>query len=107
MGGGDVSAQPERGRYETEADIAREREIADRLAVAWDVKLEKLDRWQTLDFAATRCGRLLAFVECKRRNCNRSTYPTVIVSLRKHVAAMHYRNALALPSLSWCAGATA
>lgn len=69
--------------YEDDGDRRNELSAKDRLEVAWKVTLRKLPKTHPIDFIAIRDGRIVAWVEYKKRSFAWGDYPTVIISVRK------------------------
>lgn len=72
-----------RQSYETEENLVKEREIADFIEVLWDAKLVKNPSSYRIDFGVIKKGCVKGWVEVKERKIGLTTYPTVILSLRK------------------------
>lgn len=76
--------------YETDADLAREKAVADRLAEMRGWSMQKLPISYRADFLAmaqhpfrTNQQRGVAWVEVRCRNHASDTYPSVFISLQK------------------------
>ena len=76
--------------YETSADLAREKKVADKLAELWQWDMRKLPISYKADYLATgqhpfrtnqSVGR--AWVEVRCRNHTHDTYPSVFISVQK------------------------
>jgi len=76
-----------RPTYETEEDLKRETEISLIVSQAFKCELRKLHKYNQFDYAAIRNGKIVAFLEMRRRNNNMSKYPTMIVSMNKVLSA--------------------
>ena len=85
-----------RPKYETEKDIANERLVADALA-EHGYEVYKLPIQYRLDWLLRYNGNPIAFAEVKTRNCNKDTYPTVMISLSKVIHARMLAEATNLP----------
>src|SRR5690606_34328492 len=72
-----------RPRYETPADLAGERAIAELVEQEWKAQLQKLPEQYKLDYAAYRDGELVAWLEIKCRSHAADAYPTLILSVAK------------------------
>lgn len=75
-----------RPRYERPRDLVNERKVAERMAQR-GIELRKLPISYRLDFAMFRDGKLRGFAEVKTRNNRHDTYPTLMISLGKVMAA--------------------
>lgn len=84
-----------RREYETEHDVATERDIILRLLpqiVPTVRRAKKLPKRYSLDWVAEdNDGFLMAWVECKRRHCSARTYPTFMISMLKWMDALHFQ----------------
>ena len=69
--------------YETDSDLAKEKEVQEALYLLWEVTFNKLPRAYHVDWMLTRKNEAKAFVELKCRNNNRHQYPTLMLSLHK------------------------
>lgn len=75
-----------RPRYERPRDLVNERKVAERMAQR-GIELRKLPISYRLDFAMFRDGKLRGFAEVKTRNNRHDSYPTLMISLGKVMAA--------------------
>ena len=75
-----------RPRYERPRDLVNESKVAERMAQR-GIELRKLPISYRLDFAMFRDGKLRGFAEVKTRNNRHDSYPTLIISLGKVMAA--------------------
>jgi hypothetical protein len=73
--------------YETPENRAAEAEIAAVIERTWSCDLHKLPMHYKLDYMASKHDQLVAWLEVKRRHCNRDTYETIYLSLIKVMAA--------------------
>jgi len=103
-----------RPRYERPRDLVNESKVAERMAQR-GIELRKLPISYRLDFAMFRDGKLRGFAEVKTRNNRHDSYPTLIISLGKVMAARQLaevsetRSVLLvqyLDGLYWCNFAT-
>jgi len=62
--------------------------VARRLEKAWNIELYRFAPLATLDWWASKQGRLVALVELKRRSHEHGHYPTVFLSVRKWLALL-------------------
>lgn len=75
-----------RPRYERPRDLTNEQRVAARMKER-GIELRKLPISYRLDFAMFRDGKLRGFAEVKTRNNRHDTYPTLMISLGKVMAA--------------------
>jgi len=75
-----------RPRYERPRDLTNEQRVAARMKER-GIDLRKLPISYRLDFAMFRDGKLRGFAEVKTRNNRHDTYPTLMISLGKVMAA--------------------
>ena len=75
-----------RPRYERPRDLVNESKVAERMAQR-GIELRKMPISYRLDFAMFRDGKLRGFAEVKTRNNRHDTYPTLMISLGKVMAA--------------------
>lgn len=87
-----------RPTYETDADIAKEAEVAKVAAEKWNCEMFKLAKFGQFDFAAIRSGQIKAFVEIRCRSNRSDAYPTMIVSANKVIAAWQTEMATGIPA---------
>ena len=86
-----------RPRYETQADRDNEQRVVDYLAtLGW--QFEKIPMQYRMDFAIFRDGECRGFAELKSRNVFMNTYPSVMISLSKVLAARWLTEATGLPA---------
>jgi len=71
-----------RPQYESEQDRHNEAQIARRIEAAWSVTLHKLPKSYAMDFAATRHGDVVGWIEVKRRTL-RPSYTYIMLSVGK------------------------
>jgi len=71
--------------YETDADRQRQREAISYLARATNTQVIETERLAGWDYDMVRDSTVVAIVEVKCRECNRSTYSTYMVSQAKAV----------------------
>ena len=76
--------------YETAKDLHHEQEIINILSDIWECRFQKLPIAYSMDYSAERDGCIVAFVEIKRRNVKGSQYPSIMVSMNKHLKAKQY-----------------
>jgi hypothetical protein len=76
-----------RKTYETDGDLANEASIAKSIAIAFNCEVKKLNKFNQFDYAAIRNGKIVAFLEVKRRKCHSTKYKTIILSLTKVLLA--------------------
>lgn len=74
--------------YENKNDLKNESSAQQLIEKICKYKLHKLPISYHADFAAFRDNKLKAFVEYKKRNCNSTTYPSIMLSYLK-LAAIH------------------
>jgi hypothetical protein len=86
-----------RQRYETSADIAEERRIAGILSERWGCAVIKLPLSYRLDYAGVRDGRILGWLEIKRRHRTFHQFATVFLSLQKVFAAHDFFRVVGCP----------
>jgi hypothetical protein len=77
----------DRPTYETTTDRQHEKRIAEIISDLWFCHVRKLPVAYRLDYAASRAGEVLAWIEIKKRNCTIDQYPDVFLSLQKVIAA--------------------
>jgi len=87
-----------RPTYETEADLRNERDLISAINQLWQTSSAKLPRGYSLDYALTRDGRVVAFVEIKCRTVSSEQYETYMISLAKVLKAKSLGNAVAVPA---------
>jgi len=75
-----------RPRYERPRDLTNEQRVAARMKER-GIELRKMPISYRLDFAMFRDGKLRGFAEVKTRNNRHDTYPTLMISLGKVMAA--------------------
>ena len=75
-----------RPRYERPRDLTNEQRVAARMKER-GIELHKLPMSYRLDFAMFRDGKLRGFAETKARNNRFRSYPTLMISLGKVMAA--------------------
>ena len=83
--------------YETEADRANERRVADILLDRWRCTAVKLPRRYEIDYALSRGNRVMAWAEVKCRTNPREQYPTYMVALGKVIAGLDLAQRTNLP----------
>src|SRR5262245_29296974 len=79
-----------RPRYETEADLDRERQVAKDFARARQLTLHKLPAFYEVDYALEWRGFMRGVLEVKCRSHHSGTYGTLILSLHKYKAMLDY-----------------
>lgn len=97
--------------YESEQDLFRERQLAVKAGRSWRCKMVKQNKFNQFDYAATRDGCVVAFIELRVRSTPFLKYPTMIISVSKLQAAQSMHMATGLPCIflvQWsdCAGFT-
>ena len=85
-----------RPTYQTEKDLENERRVANLLA-AKGYEFHKLPVQYRLDWLITEAGEPRGFGELKARNVMKDTYPTVMISLSKVMAADALTQTTGLP----------
>jgi hypothetical protein len=74
--------------YETDEDLAREAQIANIIAKAWDVELCKFSPTYRLDYSVhDHTASCVGFLEIRHRNISSMDYPTFMMSASKAEAA--------------------
>jgi len=77
--------------YETQKDLAHEKDVAKKIATTYGLDLHKLHMKHALDFMAfDKSGRAVAVFEIKRRHRNSYDSPYVILSLTKYNRGLEY-----------------
>ena len=72
-----------RKKYETDADLMNEKDVANKIASARGYMMQKLAPMSRMDYAAFSTEGLKAFIEIKRRKVLRSKYDTVMLGMEK------------------------
>lgn len=72
-----------RQKYETDADLMNEKDVANKIASARGYMMQKLAPMSRMDYAAFSTEGLKAFIEIKRRKVLRSKYDTVMLGMEK------------------------
>ncbi len=88
--------------YETDASVAEETIIRNRLGELWNCEFVKMPHSYRLDFAGLRDKSVIAWVEIKRRYRGLRDHSTVFLSLQKVMAARALHDATQLPCLFVC-----
>lgn len=88
-----------RPRYETESDRDNEKSIAAIIAEKFNAEYRKMPGSYVLDYALLRNGKIVGFMECKRRRNNFRRYPTIFVALHKIEKAANYFSSTGLQSI--------
>ena len=86
---------------ETEADLAEERKMADKLAKAWGVEVVKLPKNYHIDFCIMEGGDVKGFVEMRRRHIKSTDYDDTFLSLKKWMGLQAVARSTGLP-VHWC-----
>lgn len=76
-----------RPRYESEDDRNNEREAFARIEESMQCKIDKVPPMYVVDFLASRDGYGVSWGEYKKRKWTWGDYPTVVLSLKKILAA--------------------
>lgn len=89
----------ERPKYEDEASLKCEADTIFEVNKAWNTELIKLPIKNKIDCLMKRKsdGLPRAFVELKRRTCNRHKYPTYMISLDKWNTGLSFEMTTKLP----------
>ena len=79
--------------YETREDLERESELAGIAEICFQVQMHKLPPSHGIDYAATRDGKLVAFLELKTRRFPFNQYPTTVINFKKFCRLCEYSDA--------------
>ena len=95
-----------RPRYERPRDLTNEQRVAARMKER-GIELHKLPMSYRLDFAMFRDSKLRGFAETKARNNRFRSYPTLMISLGKVMAARQLAEisdtrSVFLDEIVWC-----
>jgi hypothetical protein len=85
--------------YETDADLARERQAVSVLCKFYDCTAVKLPISYGLDYSLIKDGKVVAMVEIKCRTNSSQAYDTIFVSVLKRMKALELRRAAGIPTL--------
>lgn len=88
-----------RPMYESDADLARERQAVSVLCDLYKCKAIKLPISYGLDYSLIKDGRVMAMVEIKCRTNSSKAYDTIFVSVLKRLKALELRRAAGVPTL--------
>lgn len=88
-----------RPQYETVHDLSREQEFATKLCERFNCELFKLPISYNIDFAATRNGEVVGWVETKVRSCSKAEFSSYIVSFSKYKSLCHYSTLSQVPAV--------
>ena len=72
-----------RPKYETDKDVANEKDVADKIAAARGYMMVKLPPMSKMDYAAFSTEGIKAFIEIKRRNVVKAKYDEMMIGLEK------------------------
>ena len=95
--------------YETQQDRDNERAVAEAIGQRYGCDMHKLPMKYILDFAATRDGRVVAFIEVRCRNIASTQYDEFMVSVGKLLAAKSLTSCTGIPcrlAVRWADGVT-
>jgi len=85
--------------YETQEDLDRETELAGIVEICFQSQLHKLPASHGIDYAATRDGKLVAFLELKTRRFAFNHYPTTLINFKKYSQLCRYSDAANVPGV--------
>ena len=72
-----------RPKYETDKDVANEKDVADKIAAARGYMMVKLPPMSKMDYAAFSTEGIKAFIEIKRRNVVKAKYDAMMIGMEK------------------------
>ena len=85
--------------YENDETMADEAEVIDQVAARWKAGWTKLPRSYRADYALSREGKIVAWVEVKCRSNSREQYPTYMLSLGKEMALLDLARHTGCPAI--------
>lgn len=85
--------------FQNDDDRQAERDVAARLAAAWDCRIVSFGALAPVDWYAERNGRLIGVLELKSRSVAKSQYSTVFLNVRKWLALQLASVGLRCPAL--------
>lgn len=83
--------------YETAETLKAEEGTISRIASVWGVTFRKLPVQYRVDWALERDGRIVCWVESKKRKNLRTRYPSLMLSLSKVMHGLDLAKATGLP----------
>lgn len=72
-----------RPKYETNKDVANEKNVAEKIAAARGYMMVKLPPMHPMDYAAFSTEGIKAFIEVKCRNVDKAKYDTMMIGMEK------------------------
>jgi hypothetical protein len=85
--------------FQTEADRAAERIVADSIEAAWRCRLSWFGCLAAIDWYAERDGRVVGVLELKSRSHESSQFPTVFLNVRKWLSLQLAAIGLCCPAI--------
>jgi hypothetical protein len=85
--------------FQTEADTANERAVAEILSEKFGCEIRSFGGRSEVDMYAVRDGRMAAVIELKTRKNSSTTYPTVFLSMRKYVDLRAFSHLFGVPAI--------
>ena len=93
-----LGGTPVRPVYETDENLAQEKQVLALLCRHWECVSEKMPLRYELDYLLIRRRKAVAWLEIKVRTNNYGYYPSYMISLGKIMAARRLTEATSLPS---------
>lgn len=84
--------------YETKSDLEREAAVIERVAELYNCEYHKLPHRDRLDYAMSRNGKIVSFIEIKCRGCLSTTYDTIMMTMDKVLSARKLQQETGLPA---------
>jgi hypothetical protein len=85
--------------YETQQDRDNEQAMARIISARYGCTMHKMPMKYTLDYAAQKDGRVIGFVEMRRRRIPMHKYSTYMIALHKVIKAKELSSVTGLPCL--------
>ena len=83
--------------YETQQDRDNEQALAELIERSFSCTMHKMPMKYTLDFAAVRGGKVVAFLEMRQRRIPMRQYDTYMIALHKIMKAKEFTHVTGLP----------
>lgn len=79
--------------YQTKSDVVSEEETISYLRCKWNCDIERMPDFHEFDYAIiNQAGSVKGLVEIKNRKANAASYPTIILSMSKVLAARQWHD---------------